>query len=152
MRSFELLPRPHVSMADHFRDYSRVISLGTVPRPDVMIWLRPVGTDLRNVPVLFTVDSGADFTILPRRFAASLRITVDGVRPRAGSGAGGMGYEYLDGGWTVEADLCGQWTEIPVRFFASDQARHALLGRKGAFDALELVFVQAQCVIYARRV
>lgn len=76
---------------------------------------------------------------------------IDSISPRSGRGAGGTAYQYLDGGWTVEAYLCGRWTEIPVRFFASDNARNALLGRQGAFDALELVFVQAQRVMYARR-
>jgi hypothetical protein len=34
---------------------------------------------------------------------------------------------------SVEAEvwLCGEWTKIPVRFFASDDAHDALLGRKG---------------------
>jgi len=51
-----------------------------------------------------------------------------------------------DDDWHVEADLCGKWTKIPVRLFMSGQARRALLGRDGAFDALELVFVQARRV------
>jgi hypothetical protein len=107
---------------------------------------------LPPTPVLFTVDSGADVTILPKRHAAYFGFKLDGVRPKTGPAAGGTTFTYLDNAWRVEADLCGRWTKIPVRFFASDQARGALLGRAGAFDALELVFIQARRVMYARRV
>ena len=151
MSSFELLRQPYISRPDHRRNYSRV-SGRAVPVPDVVIRLRAVGGGLPPTPVLFTVDSGADVTILPKRHAAYFGFRLDGVRPRRGRAAGGATYDYLDNGWDVEADLCGKWTRIPVRFFASDQARRALLGRDGAFDALELVFVQARRVIYARQV
>jgi hypothetical protein len=78
MSSFELLPHPYVSTSDHRREYSRV-SARALPVPDVMIWLRPVGAELSTTPVLLTVDSGADVTILPKRHAAFFGFKTDAV-------------------------------------------------------------------------
>jgi hypothetical protein len=58
-------------------------------------------------------------------------LRVDDVPPKSGGGAGGITYEYPDDDWHVEADLCGKWTKIPVRFFMSGQARRALRCRDG---------------------
>jgi hypothetical protein len=152
MSDFERLASPYACWPDHYREYSRV-SGRAVPVPDVLLYVKPLGAlEFSSFPVMFTVDSGADVTILPRRWAKALGYSLDGVDSLPGRGAGGSVYAYFaDPGWKAEVRLCGEWTEIPVRFFASEEARSALLGRQGAFDALELVFVQASRVMYARR-
>jgi Aspartyl protease len=151
MSDFAKLPSPCTFRADHYREYSRS-SIGAVPVPDVLLYLKPVGEeDFTRFPVMFIVDSGADVTILPKWNARDLEISLDGVEPKRGRGAGAPYEYYADPRWEAEAWLCGEWTKIPVRFFASDNAHDALLGRKGAFDALELVFVQGRRVMYARR-
>lgn len=152
MSDFERLASPYASRPDHFRDYSRV-SGRAVPIPDVLLYVKlPGAPEFSRFPVMFTVDSGADITILPKRWAKGLGYSLDGLNPVRGRGAGESTYEYFaNPRWKADVRLCGEWTEIPVRFFASESARSALLGRQGAFDALELVFVQANRVMYARR-
>jgi len=152
MSDFAELPSPLTLQTTHHREYSRS-SVGAVPVPDVLLYLKPAGEpDFTRFRVLFTVDSGADVTILPKWNARDLEISLDGLEPKRGRGAGAPYEYYADPRWEAEVLLCGEWTKIPVRFFASDDAHDALLGRKGAFDALELVFVQAQRLMYARRV
>lgn len=86
------------------------------------------------------------------RFATELGINLEGIRTTTGRGAGDIAFERYDGEWNVEADLCGIWTKIHVQFFTKASDGGALLGRRDAFDALQLMFVQAQRVVYARRV
>lgn len=152
MSDFERLTSPHACRLDHHREYSRV-SGTAVPVPDVRLYVKRAGApEISRFPIMFTVDSGADVTILRRRQARSLGYSLSRLDPVRGRGAGGSVYEYFaDPEWKAEVQLCGEWTEIPVRFFASEEARGALLGRQGAFDALELVFVQASRVMYARK-
>jgi hypothetical protein len=152
MSEFAKLTSPRTFQADHYREYSRS-SIRAVPVPDVLLYLKPAGEpDFARFSVMFIVDSGADVTILPKWNARDLEISLDGLEPKRGLGAGGMPYGYYaDPRWEAEVYLCGEWTKIPVRFFASDDAHGALLGRRGAFDALELVFVQGKRVMYARR-
>jgi hypothetical protein len=153
MSDFAELSSPCTFRADHSREYSRS-SRQAVPVPDVLLYLKPVGEpDMTRFRVMFIVDSGADVTILPKWNARDLEISLDGLEPKRGRGAGGVPYGYYaDPRWEAEVWLCGEWTKIPVRFFASDDAHNALLGRKGAFDAIELVFVQGRRIMYARRV
>lgn len=152
MSDFERLTSPYNCRPDHYREYSRV-SRRAVPVPDVRLYVKPVGApEFSRFPEMFTVDSGADVSILPRRRATGLGYSLSGLNPLQGRGAGGSAYEYFaDPEWKAEIQLCGEWIEIPVRFFASEAAHSALLGRQGAFDALELVFVQASRVMYARK-
>jgi hypothetical protein len=150
MTSFEMMERPRTFRLDHRRRYSPV-SRGATPIPDVFIRLRR-GDYVTASPVPFIVDSGCSVTIMSWRFAAELGISLEGIGTTTGRGAGDIAFDRYDGEWNVEADLCGIWTRIHVQFFTTASDGGALLGRKDAFDALQLLFVQAQRVIYAGRV
>lgn len=85
MSDFTKLPSPCTFRADHYREYSRS-SIGSVPVPDVLLYLKPVGEeDFTRFPVMFIADSGADVTILPKWNARDLEISLDGVEPVVGA-------------------------------------------------------------------
>jgi hypothetical protein len=147
MGDFEPMPGPTFLGFDHHRPYG---SIGGVPR--LVVDFRSFDPAARNVllghaSVLVTVDSGSDVTMLPRRFAAPLRISLDDSTKTAIPGAGGARVPCYRREW-LEAQLCGQWVRLPVRFFAEEQRTGALLGRAGAFDALRLAFVHGQMLMY----
>jgi len=50
----------------------------------------------------------------------------------------------------LRAYLCEDWVELPVRFYVNNN-RTAVLGREGAFDVLQIAFVERDKVIYASR-
>jgi Aspartyl protease len=150
MTNFEMMARPRTFRLDHRRRYSSV-SKGATPIPDVFIRLRR-GDYVTASPVPFIVDSGCSVTIMSWRFAAELGISLEGVPTTTGRGAGNIAFRRYHREWTVEADLCGTWTGIHVQFFTPENDSGALLGRRDAFDALELMFIQAQRVMYARKV
>lgn len=141
---------PRTSLHDYARQYSPV-SVGKPAIPDVVLYIKSAGAEeSRQRELSFIVDSGADYTLLPKWAAGSLGFSLYGLEPREGNAVGGGRYQFFaDDAWTMDVKLCGVWTEIPVRFFTTPAK--ALLGRMGAFDALELVFVQAERMMYARR-
>ncbi len=103
---------------------------------------------LGSALVLVTVDSGSDVTMLPRRFAVPLRITLEDDKVNTIAGAGGSLVECYPR-VELEARLCGEWVRLPVRFFASESRTGGLLGRAGAFEALRILFDDARATMYA---
>jgi hypothetical protein len=99
-----------------------------------------------QVQVLVIVDSGTGVTMLPKRFAAPLRIDLAQLGLRTVLGPDDKRIPCYNKVW-LEALLCGEWIRLPVLFFAGDE-KHALLGRAGAFDALKLAFIQSQRIMY----
>lgn len=148
MGDFESMPRSAFLEFDHLRPYR---SVGGVPRlvVDFRSLDRAAGNVLRGqASVLVIVDSGSDVTMLPKRYAAPLRIDLDNRARTSITGAGGTSVPCYGREW-LEAQLCGQWVRLPVRFFAEEGRTGALLGRAGAFDALRLAFIHGQKLMYA---
>ena len=148
MSDFEPLQRPARLSFDHQRTYPTVDG---VPRlqVDFRSFDPSAGKMLRGqASVVVIVDSGAAVTMLPWRFAAQLRIPLDDLPKTTIRGAGGAEVPCY-GKVQLEAQLCGQWVELPVRFFAGDERKHALLGRAGAFEALHLAFIHGRRLMYA---
>jgi hypothetical protein len=104
-------------------------------------------THMGEASVLVVVDSGADVTMLPKRFAAPLHVDLTSLGPREINVAGGLKVGCYNKVW-VDAFLCGEWVGLPIVFFAGDE-KDALLGRAGAFDALRLAFLHGPRVLYA---
>jgi hypothetical protein len=48
------------------------------------------------------------------------------------------------------AYLCEEWISLPVRFYVNDDGA-AVMGRAGAFEELQIAFVERDKVIYASR-
>jgi hypothetical protein len=148
MADFEPLAKTAFLGFDHHRPYG-----GAGGAPRMVVEFRSVNPAAGNAlsgraQVLVTVDSGSDVTMLPWRYAAPLRIPLDDSARTAISGAGGARVPCYGKEW-LEAQLCGQWVRLPVRFFAEAERTSGLLGRAGAFDALRLAFVHGQQLIYA---
>jgi Aspartyl protease len=148
MADFERLPSPISMDFDHHRPYG-----GTGGAPRTLVKFRnpalaSESTLLGHTTVLVTVDSGADVTMLPKRYAAPLHIDLTQYLPlRSTTGAGGIRVPCYQKTW-LEASLCGRWIRLPVVFFAGENTR-GLLGRAGAFEALNLTFVHGQKTMYA---
>ncbi len=84
MSDFERLAAPYFFRPDRYREYSRV-SRRSVPVPDVLLYMKPLGApEFSRFQTMFTVDSGADVTILPRRQAKGLGYSLSGLDIRLG--------------------------------------------------------------------
>ena len=148
MGDFEPLLKPASFRFDYLREYR---SIGGIPQLVVDFRsLDPVAGNvlLGQASVLVTVDSGSRVTMLPKRYAAPLRITLDERMKTTIPGAGGAKVPCYGRSW-LEAQLCGQWVRLPVRFFAEEARTGGLLGREGAFDALHLAFAHGRQLMYA---
>jgi hypothetical protein len=148
MGDFEQLLKPASLGFDYHRPYH---SIGGVPQ--LVVDFRSFDPAAGNVllgqaSVLVTVDSGSRVTMLPKRYAAPLRISLDDSEKTTIPGAGGARVPCY-GRESLEARLCGQWVRLPVRFFAEEERTGGLLGREGAFDALHLAFVHGRQLMYA---
>jgi hypothetical protein len=131
----------------HNRSYPRLAS------PRMVVEFRSRGPAPRNeflgrTPALVLVDSGSDVTMLPRRFARPLRISLNEGMVETISGAGGAPVRCFPR-VELEVRLCGRWVRLPVRFFASETPKGGLLGRAGAFEALRIAFDHSQALMYA---
>ena len=137
-------------------DYQRHYSLAGSQRPLMMVEFRnvdPVSRRLVGAARLnVLVDSGCDVTMLPDTFASSLGINLASVAVRPMWGIGGR--TTCRGKVPLLAELCGAWVSVPVVFYAAPAAtggHHALLGREGAFDAVNLVFLHSARRLLAAR-
>jgi hypothetical protein len=124
-------------------EYERVYAASAQQRPIVLTNLRNVDpatkrlTGATRLPLL--VDSGADITMIPDNFARVLGVNVALLQEHSLLGIGGD--EVCRGPQILTAQLCGLWLPIPVMFFpASRHSHRPVLGRKGAFEAMDLVF------------
>lgn len=142
---FHSLERPIALEFAHRRSY------GDLGSPRMIVEFRSHDSDnvyLGRTIVMVTVDSGADVTMLPGRFATPLRVPLESLPQTSIRGAAGVRvpcYAPVD----LEARLCGRWVKVPVRFFAGEDRTGGLLGRAGAFESMRLAFVHGESVMYA---
>jgi hypothetical protein len=120
MADFEPMPKTAFLGFDHLRPYR---SMGGVPQ--LVVDFRSFDPAAGNVllgraSVLVTVDSGARLTMLPKRYAAPLRVSLDDRTKTTIPGAGGARAPCYGREW-LEAQLCGQWVRLPVRFFVEEE-------------------------------
>lgn len=130
---------------DHFHRYAGEI-------PWLLVDFRyapPGGAAATQTQVMVTVDSGSAVTYLPKLFAHRLHIPLDRSTIIPKPGAAGVTFPCYATLWDLRAYLCGEWVTVQTRFFASEAKGGALLGRRGAFEALHLAFVHGQRLMYA---
>lgn len=99
------------------------------------------------VTVWMIVDTGADYTILPRQWAQKLGIDFNKdcwKMETAGVGGEKMSFFLKK---KIEVDLEGIKKKVPVAFFDDDQAP-ALLGRLGFMELFETKFVKNKKVVF----
>lgn len=110
---------------------------GTIYRPSVEVKFKVKGQDKwLDVPMI--VDTGADYTILPRWLASDLQILLNADCERhSTSGIGGSETVFLCRKMAVRL---GEWQQdIPVGFIDRDDVP-ALLGRKDFSEKFRLIF------------
>lgn len=101
--------------------------LGIIFRPYVEAWLFSAKRDIW-VPAEMIVDTGADYTMLPKRYADFLKIDLNTeCIPKTTAGVGGLETVYLyQQGLKIKID---QWEKVvPIGFLERDDIP-ALLGR-----------------------
>ena len=132
--------------------YQRKYHLTQLQRPQIMVDFRNFDQETGKVlgattRVNVLIDSGCDVTLLPERYANSLGINnIRQLEERSVAGISGRVRCY--GKVVLTAYLCDKWIGVPVYFFSSSN-RVGLLGRSGAFDALQLAFVNKHRTLYA---
>ena len=125
-----------MSVAEFKYQPVRVVHLGKIYRPYALVEFLIVGGGLW-VPIEMVVDTGADYTILPKRYLPILGYALkDGVNITT-YGIGGPETVYFYK--RVKVRL-GKWEEmIPVGFIERDDVP-ALLGRYQFMDRLRVLF------------
>ncbi len=109
--------------------------LGTIRRPYATVLIQARGR--RWVSVEMVVDSGADYTLLPRVYAELLGVDLKSCVPMTTSGIGGSETVHLYKSLSVRL---GDWrAEVPAGFLERDDVP-ALLGRLKFLEALEVTF------------
>ncbi len=111
--------------------------LGLISRPFVEVLLL-IKTKTEWWPVEMLVDTGADYTMLPKRYAEILGIDLNiDCSTITTSGIGGAETVYIYKNLEIKI---GKWNKkIPVGFLERDDIP-ALLGRLNCLEILEVIF------------
>lgn len=111
--------------------------LGIIYRPYVYAFLKHT-KDEEWFPVEMIADTGADYTLLPRRYADLLGIDLNtDCIAQTSAGIGASETVYLYKGLIIKIESFKK--EIPVGFLERDDIP-ALLGRLGMIEALRVIF------------
>lgn len=119
--------------------------LGKIYRPYVRVLITSKNIE-EWIPIEMIVDSGADYTLLPSRYAQLLNISlVKDCFPQQTSGVGGKERVYLCK--RVVSIKIGKWEEtIPVGILARNDIP-ALLGRLDCLEKLGLMMKDLTTVL-----
>ncbi len=109
--------------------------LGTIFRPYAVVSMQ--GENKRWSLVEMIVDTGADYTLLPRRYAQVLGIDLSKCVPKTSLGIGGSETVYLYKNLLIK--ICGWQKKIPIGFLERDDIP-ALLGRLECLEVLRVTF------------
>lgn len=119
---------------------------GHIFRPIAKVTLMSPGTDI-SVDIWMVVDTGADYTILPRHLSEKLRISLErDCIKEVTYGVGGEQTVYFYKK-RVKAKLDNVEREIPVAFLDSNEVP-ALLGRLGFLETFNTEFLKTHFVIF----
>ena len=110
--------------------------LGIIWRPYAIVLIQ--GKNKEWYPIEMIVDTGADYTLLPKRYAQILGIDLTTeCHPETTSGIGGLETVYLYKSLIIKM---GNWRKkIPVGFLERDDIP-PLLGRLEFIEALKVTF------------
>ena len=119
---------------------------GRILRPVAKVTLRSPSVD-KLVDVWMIVDTGADYTILPRHFSEKLRISLerDCIKDIT-AGVGGEQVVYLCKP-KIQAKIGSFERRIPLAFLDSNEVP-ALQGRLGFFETFDTEFLKTHFVIF----
>lgn len=110
---------------------------GTVWRPVALVEFRSIVDTAVWTTIRMIVDTGADYTLLPRSYAKALEVNLErDCKPFETLGIGGHEVVYVHPRIKVRL---GTWeAEVPVGFLERD-AVPALLGRQQCMEALSVL-------------
>lgn len=102
---------------------------------------------LEWINIWLVVDTGADFTILPKYFAYSLKISLENdCLKDITEGVGGEQTIYFFKK-TIKVKLGNISREIPMAFFDTDELP-GLLGRLGFLETIDTEFLKSHTVVF----
>ncbi len=118
---------------------------GRIYRPIAKVIFRHVNGQTASVAMV--VDTGADYTILPKNIAERLKINFSkDCEKSVTTGVGGDRKIYFLK-TKLETDVGGIKNDVPVAFFDSDEVP-PLLGRLGFLELFETSFVKNKKVVF----
>lgn len=119
---------------------------GHILRPVAKVTLKSPRVDKR-VDVWMIVDTGADYTILPRHFAEKLRVSFeDDCFKEMTLGVGGEQIVYFMKNKII-AWIGSMQRSIPLAFLDSNEVP-ALLGRLGFLETFDTKFLKTHTVVF----
>lgn len=119
---------------------------GQILRPVAKVTLKSLSSD-KFVHVWMVVDTGADFTILPRHFSEKLRISLENDCFKDTTfGVGGEQVVYLLKD-KVKAKIGQFERDVPLAFLDSNEVP-ALLGRLGFLETFDTEFLKTHLVVF----
>lgn len=121
-------------------------AFGHILRPLAKVTLSSPNTD-KSVDVWMVVDTGADYTILPRHFSTKLRINLEkDCLKNTTFGVGGEQIVYFFKK-KIGAKIGHLERNIPVAFLDSNEIP-ALLGRLGFLETFDTEFLKSHFVVF----
>lgn len=121
-------------------------AFGRILRPVAKVTLASSYTD-KLVDVWMVVDTGADYTILPRHFSEKLRISLEkDCLKNTTFGVGGEQIVYFFKN-KIKAKIGPLQRNIPVAFLDSNEIP-ALLGRLGFLETFNTKFLKTHFVVF----
>jgi predicted aspartyl protease len=121
--------------------------LGDVYRPIATVYLKSLKKSYYWAEVKMLVDTGSDFTILPKYIAEDLQISLTQDCKKATTvGVGGPQSIYIVNK-KVKAKIGNIEREIPLAFFDNDKSP-ALLGRQGFMETMDIEFMKSRTVVF----
>lgn len=134
-----------MGLSFRFEDEGKSI-FGHIYRPVAKVFLRSSVVPI-SVGVWMVVDTGADYTIVPRHFAEKLRISLekDCIKD-ATFGVGGEQAIYFCKN-KIKATIGNIQRTIPLAFLDSNEVP-ALLGRLGFLETIDTEFLKTHTVVF----
>ena len=121
-------------------------ALGKILRPIAKVTLQSLREE-KDVDIWMIVDTGADFTILPRHFSDKLRISLENDCVKdATFGVGGSQTIYFCKE-KLAARIGNSTRRIPLAFFDNNEVP-ALLGRLGFLETFDTEFMKKHVVVF----
>ena len=119
---------------------------GTIYRPVAKVSFKALTLDIWT-DTWMVIDTGADFTILPRHLSQKLRVSLerDCVKDET-FGVGGEQVIYLCK-QKIKAKIGDIKRDVPLAFFDSSEVP-ALLGRLGFLETFDTEFLKSHVVVF----
>lgn len=122
------------------------LGFGQIYRPVALVRFFSPVTE-KSVKVWMIVDTGADYTILPRHFAQKLRISLErDCSKDITTGVGGNQTVYFYKG-KLKVLIGPEERQVPLAFFDNNEVP-ALLGRLGFLETFDAEFLIKHVVVF----